>query len=135
MVSFDVKSLFTSVPTKEAVAAVQETLTSDPTLSTRTDLSVESITALLHLCLATNFQFRGTHYELSNGLAMGSPSSPVVANIYMGKLEQTAIDSFGIKPKYWGRYVDDIFTIIKRAHVADLLAHLNRQHPSITRKG
>ena len=63
---------------------------------------------------------------------MGSPASPVIANVFMIKLEQKALESFEHPPKTWQRFVDDIFTIVKRSQVKNLLPHLNKQHPNIS---
>ena len=38
---------------------------------------------------------------------MGSPLSPIVANLYMERFERQAIESFPLKPKRWKHYVDD----------------------------
>ena len=38
---------------------------------------------------------------------MGSPLSPVIANLYMEYFEGVALFSFPLKPKWWKRYVDD----------------------------
>ena len=62
---------------------------------------------------------------------MGSPLSPVVANIFLADLEQKALDQFNIRPSFWCRFVDDVFSIVKRAVVKKLLDHLNRRHDSI----
>ena len=72
MVSFDVKSLFTSVPVKRAAVAIEKILNDDETLRGRTTLSVNAIMSLVKLCLSmTSFQFRGAHYDLVDGLPMG----------------------------------------------------------------
>ena len=63
---------------------------------------------------------------------MGSPISPVVANIFMNKIEETAISTFSLKPKVWYRFVDDVFLIVQRKHVYRLIVHLNQQETSIT---
>ena len=125
------KSLFTSVPAKEATTAILETITSDSTFCERTKLAPRTLIALLNLCLtATNFKFRNEYYELTNGLAMGAPASPIIATIFMGKLEDRALATFDTPPRVWYRYVD-VFSIVKRALVDKLLQHLNSQHPSI----
>ena len=42
---------------------------------------------------------------------MGSPLSPVIANLYMETFEQEAIHFATDKPKFWVRYVDDTFVV------------------------
>ena len=42
---------------------------------------------------------------------MGSPLSPVLANLYMEFFEEMAIDTATHKPTLWIRYVDDTFVI------------------------
>ena len=135
MVSFDVKSLFTSVPVDDAYAAIEQLVRADDHdgVRERTGMGMEAILRLLKLCMSTtNFKFRNKHYALADGLPMGSPASPVIANIYMRVFEEKALSTFPFaKPKVWYRYVDDVFAIVKRIHVQNLLDHLNRQHPSI----
>ena len=59
----------------------------DDTLKTRTTKLPTDITSLTRLCIATTyFQFGSVFYEQVKGAAMGSPFSPVVANIYMQDL-------------------------------------------------
>ena len=43
------------------------------------------------------------------GAAMGSPLSPVVANVYMEQFEKQALATSRIVPNLWIRYVDDTF--------------------------
>ena len=44
---------------------------------------------------------------------MGSPVSPVVANIYMEMFEDLALTSASNRPRVWKRYVDDIYCIME----------------------
>ena len=60
---------------------------------------------------------------------MGSPVSPIVANIFMEHFEEIALDS---RFRLWRRYVDDVFCIIKRSNVETALVYLNSLFPSIT---
>ena len=62
---------------------------------------------------------------------MGSPVSPVVANLCMEEIEETAIASTPIPPKIWKRYVDDSFCIIKKNAVTSFHYSLNSIDPYI----
>jgi len=71
----------------------------------------------------TYFVFRDHIYCQKLGTAMGSPVSPMVADIFMDFLEQSAIASVPVeyKPKLWKRYVDDILEITKKHGVDGFL--------------
>ncbi len=51
MISFDVVSLFTKVPVPETLQIIKEKLTTDSSLSDRTNLSLPTIMYLLTMCL------------------------------------------------------------------------------------
>ena len=55
-------------------------------------MAVGDIILLLKFCLKnTYFSFQDQFYEQVEGAAMGSPVSPIVANLYMEYLEQKAL--------------------------------------------
>ena len=56
---------------------------------------------------------------------MGSPISPIAANIFMEDFENRALATSPCTPKIWKRYVDDAFTIIKKDQKQTFLEHLN----------
>ena len=66
-----------------------------------------------------------------DGVAMGFPVSPVVANIYMEMFEDLALRTASQAPRVWKRYVDDTFCVMERVHVSSFLDHLNSLCPSI----
>ena len=47
-------------------------------------------------------------YQQEEGAAMGSPLSPVLANVYMEYFEEMRSSSTSLKLSMWLRYVDDI---------------------------
>ena len=56
---------------------------------------------------------------------MGSPISPIVANLYMENFEVQAIRSAPHPPYMWKRYVDDTFTIIQSSHTNEFPKYIN----------
>ena len=130
--SYDVSALFTSVPIDPALNVIKDLLVKDNTLKERTVMEVEDIILLLEFCLKnTYFSFQGQFYEQVEGAAMGSPVSPIVANLYMEYLEQKALSTAPNPPKFWGRYVDDTFVIHKEANKQSFLQHINSVDPAI----
>ena len=126
--SHDVVSLFTNTPIPQALEIIRERLTEDATLKKRTLLSVPDIMELLEFVLTTTyFTFRGQIYQQKFGTAMGSPVSPIVANLFMEDLEQEAIASAPVscRPRFWKRYVDDTLEVIKKGEAENLTQHLN----------
>ena len=96
--------------------------------------SPDQIIDLLSTCVkSTYFQWRETYYQQSFGTPMGSPISPILANIFMEDFEQKALETARYKPKLWLRYVDDTFIIWQHGSdkLSDFLDHLNQQHPRI----
>ena len=135
MMSYDVKALFTSVPTKKASNIIKQMLEEDQELSQRTALTIENIISLLEFCItSTYFSFQGKFYEQVEGAAMGSPLSPIVANIYMESFEVEALRSAPQPPVIWKRYVDDTFTILQSSQKEGFLEYINSidQHIQFT---
>ena len=94
IMSYYVKALFTSVPIQPAINFITKLLEEDKELKQRTSMSVSNITCLLEFCLkSTYFIFQGRYFEQQEGAAMGSPISPIVANLYMEHFEVKAINS------------------------------------------
>ncbi len=127
MVSYDVTSLFTCIPTMEAVKTVGQRLLHDNTLHSRTNLNPDQKCQLLDPCLNTTyFQFNNKFYRQKHGCAMGSPVSPIVANLNMEEVEHKALNSFrGTAPSHWFRYVDDTWVKIKTQEVQAFTEHIN----------
>ena len=92
--SYDVSALFTSVPIDPALKIIKDLLVKDPTLKDRTVIGIDDIILLLEFCLKnTHFFFQGQFFEQVEGAAMGSPVSPIVANLYMEYIEQKALST------------------------------------------
>ena len=133
MVSFDVVSLFTAIPVQKTCHYIRTKLEQDDTLTLRTNLTIDDIISLLDFTLSNNyFIYNDVTYKQIHGCAMGSPVSPVVANICMEVIENTAIETTQTKPKTWKRFVDDSFSIIKKTAITSFLNSLNNIDPNIS---
>ena len=127
-----VEDLFTCTPVEDSISIIHNLLKQDATLKDRTSLNPEQITDLLSFCLHTTyFVFQGQFYKQKEGAAMGSPVSPIVANLFMEHLENQALSTALNPPKLWIRYVDDTFIILKKDHFDEFTNHINTIHPSI----
>uniref|UniRef100_A0A5S6Q1V5 Reverse transcriptase domain-containing protein n=1 Tax=Trichuris muris TaxID=70415 RepID=A0A5S6Q1V5_TRIMR len=64
---------------------------------------------------------------------MGSPLSPVLAEVFMEHLEEVAFEHTAPPaiPKVFKRYVDDIFAILEVGTEEDFLQHLNNSFPGV----
>ena len=102
---------------------------------TSTGLDEESIKEyiiLTELCINQNYcSFKNKFYRQKQGLAMGNPLSPFLANLYMSSIESHITKSFPHIFKTWYRYVDDIFAVVNDKWSEDAEKLLNLQDSSI----
>ena len=129
--SYDVSTLFTSVPIDPALNIIKDLLDKNNTLKGRNSYGRWGHYPPIGVLSQEHyFSFQGQFYEQVEGAAMGSPVSPIVDNLYMEYLEQKAL-STAPTPKFWCRYVDDTFVIHKEANKQGFLQHINSVDPAI----
>ena len=76
--------------------------------------------------------FDGQYYDQVDGVAMGSPLGPVLANICMCHFEEKWVLNSSDCPTGWFRYVDDTFTLFRNKDTAiKFLHYLNSRHDNI----
>lgn len=130
MVSFDVKALFPSIPVKEAISILEDWLKQQlpgPLGGVRTKQYIK----LTKLCMEENFfTFRGKYFKQLKGAPMGNPLSPFISEVFMTKLESD-LASQSLMPRFWKRYVDDIFAVIKKENLQTTVDNLNGLHGNI----
>ena len=126
LTSYDVSALFTSIPISSALDIINNKLQDDTDFHNRTKMSTNNIIELLDFCLRnTYFIFQGVFYQQIKGSAMGSPVSPIVANLFMEAFEARALATAVHPPKLWRRYVDDTCVIQDQSHKEEFLKHIN----------
>ena len=106
-VSYDITSLFTNIPLQETIdIAINLIFNHNPNLNiTRKELKK----LFLFATSQTHFIFNNKFYNQIDGVAMGSPLAPVLANIFMGFYESKWLNEYNLnKSNFYLRYVDDI---------------------------
>ncbi|XP_037910147.1 uncharacterized protein LOC119650965 [Hermetia illucens] len=131
LVSLDVKALYPSIPTKEAIWKLEDWLTEQCVeLNERKKAKIYAKSAAL--CMNENyFICRDQFYKTTSGTAMGNPLSPLTSEIFMKSIEEE-IEKQGIMLKFWARYVDDILVIIPNEDIEKTLEAINNIHRNIT---
>jgi hypothetical protein len=132
IVSYDVVGLFPSIPIDFALETIHAVITSDNLFLSRCPVPRETFLSLMEFLLkSTVFKFEGKFYEQVSGVPMGSPCSVAVSNIVMERLEREAIHSLGCHPKFYRRFIDDVFCVLRADLVDALQDCLNRVHARI----
>ena len=131
MVSYDVCSLFTNVPLNETIK-----LAVDLIFEKHKNLKIkknELEKLFLFATSQTHFIFDNKIYDQIDGVAMGSPLGPALANLFMGYNEDKWLQSDeGSHVLFYQRYVDDIFCVFKNETQANIfLEFLNTRHNNI----
>ena len=130
MCSFDVSSLFTNIPLDETITICADTLYNIP--DSQPCIPKEVFVELLHSATSTvEFSFDNTIYRQIDGVAMGSPLGPALANIFVGYYEEKLFSEIS-KPAVYFRYVDDTFVIFQNEKESEeFLIRLNGLHSSL----
>lgn len=127
LISFDITSFYPSVPIDDALTALENWLARQ-SLSPLERLAYYEMTAV---CMKQNyFQFRKKFYHQKTGTAMGNPLSPFMCNLFMVEIEKNLSEN-NLFPKIWKRYVDDVFAIVKKSNIEDILNLINNANPNI----
>ena len=127
--TFDIKSLYTCVPLGETINIVADEVYSNENSSIFTESKITKTVFknILKTCSQTIFLFNGQVFKQVDGLSMGSPLAPLLANWFVSKLETGLLKEN--EPKMYTRYVDDIFTVFADEKAAnDFQQKLNNLH-------
>ncbi|XP_011858290.1 PREDICTED: uncharacterized protein LOC105555858 [Vollenhovia emeryi] len=126
MVSFDATSLFTNIPKELVIKAIERRWN---TISTNTGLNLQQFLRAIDLILSsTSFSFDSQFYDQIFGSSMGSPLSPILADMVLDDLETHCLQSLNITLPAFFRYVNDIFIIVPTLNINELLNTFNNYH-------
>ena len=133
MASLDVDSLFTNVPLEETInICANELFKSNSNIR---GLNKKQITEMLSLTTKESIILSDmTFYTQVDGVAMGSPLGPSLANAFLCHHETKWLNGCPDKFKlvFYKRYVDDIFVLFKRPeHVKPFVDYMNSKHKNI----
>ena len=130
LVTGDITALYTNMNIDRTLTVTEHALTNNPD-PTRPD---RELMELLELTMKNNdFTFNKEIFLQIFGTAMGKPYAPSLANIYLIDFDDKAMNNFRIKPKFYFRFLDDIFFIWTgtRAELAEYEIYLNTLIPDI----
>ncbi|XP_020609700.1 uncharacterized protein LOC110048248 [Orbicella faveolata] len=135
LVSYDVTALFTNVPLNGTINILVEKEFADDWFNQTYGLNLQKdqLTKLLKIATTNQlFQFNGQLYEQIDGVAMGSPLGPLMANVFLCHLEDK-LTRDGVMPTLYKRYVDDTLARMSSTETAvDFFTTLNSHHHSLS---
>jgi hypothetical protein len=108
----DVKSMYTNIPIQGIVLVLREIQHEFPSILPPNAFD-QLVAAVIYVNMSCYFDYQGVTYWQKDGLAMGSPCAPVLANIYMGWYERK--HRFVPTELVYVRYIDDILWIADRS--------------------
>lgn len=130
LVSFDVKALYPSIPVKEALMYLEEWLDEQGSGATWR-YKVKQYMRLARLCMEERFfVYRGRYFKCLHGVSMGSPLSGLVSEVFMERMEEK-LEKEDMLPRFWVRYVDDVFAVVQKDEVDETLRNLNKVHKNL----
>ena len=134
LVSFDVCSLYTNVPVNEVIDILCSKIFSNCT-NFHGFGQTEFLKLLRLIFDNTLFFFNNCLYKQTDGLAMGNPLAPAMANIFLCNLEKEIFKSCppNCRPLLYRRYLDDTFAVFSdESQAIQFFNHINAAHSNIT---
>jgi hypothetical protein len=129
LVSFDATALFTNIPKELALKSIERRWDN---IATNTKFSLHQFLYAIDLILSsTSFVFDSRFYEQIFGSPMGSPLSPILADMVLDDLETHCLQLIDTTLPAFFRYVDDIFAIVPTCKINQILDIFNSYHPRL----
>jgi len=131
MSSIDGENLYGSIPVDEAIEEAIKHFEQDA--SKPLPLSSQQLRTLLQLATEEFFVYQGKLYIQVKGLSMGNSLAPILADLFMQKLEKNFTQKFKFYIGAYFRFVDDSFLLWHgtKKKYSEFLAYINQLHPQI----
>ncbi|XP_055543405.1 uncharacterized protein LOC129728952 [Wyeomyia smithii] len=127
ILSLDVVSLFTNVPRELVTRMIIERWREVDT-KINLDLFLEAIS----FCMESSyFQYKNQQFKQIYGTTMGSPLSPILADIALDSVIDRALTELPFTVPIIRKYVDDLFLAVPKDMVPKVLDVFNRQEPRL----
>ena len=123
IISLDVVSLFTNIPrnavTKNIIHRWDEV---------KTNINLDLFVEMVEFCMeASYFRYKNKFYLQTYGTAMGSPLSPILAEIVLENIIDRALASIPFKIPFLRKYVDDFLMAVPANKINTVLEAFNKQ--------
>jgi len=126
LISLDVVSLFTNVPTNLIGNSIVKRWDH---ISRITKIPIEEFMLAVSLIIdSTYFTFNNQYYKQIFGTPMGSPLSPILADMVLQDIEDTALNLLPVSLPFYVRYVDDILLAAPLDSLDTILNTFNSFH-------
>ena len=126
LISFDVVSLYTNVPVNEAIEVCANFLYNGTNEAPPIDKDTFIILAKMSSCNVLMSTHDG-YYKQVDGLAMGSPPAPHLANGWLSLYDLAIAEG----SRMYFRYMDDVVRDIKTQRAEEKLAVINDLNPAL----
>ena len=122
IIALDIKDLYINLPIKNILCITEFQLNK----GNQDRVTTKQTMHLLETILKQNyFQYNNQFYQSNNGIAMGSPISGMLAEIYLQYLEETYVKHCleNKEITYYKRYVEDILIIFEQSTISEHTIH------------
>ena len=127
-VSYDVESLFTSIPLNDTIDFICEKIYVHKKLQPICKKSIFK-KLLYKLTTECTFSATGKLRKQVDGVSMGGTLSVTLSECFMNKMERDIV--LPLKPKFYRRFVDDTYRRRKKNEPDELFSKMNSYHPNI----
>jgi len=129
LISLDIVALFTNIHIELAIKSLN---TRWEKIKGGTMIPKGKFLIAVRMVLdSTFFTFNRKFYKQKFGTPMGSPLSPIIADLVMEDLETNALNNISFRLPFYYRYVDDIMLAVPHNKSKDVLDIFNSFHPRL----